>query len=194
MTEAAMEARTGELTQLARAAGAGDRGAYDRLFALAYEQLYDIAGRQLRRDARRPLDPGELVSELYLKMERQVGVDWADRAHFYAVAARAMRQILTDMARRRQAAKRGADADPTTLSGKGIAEAMSLDDLLALDDALAQLEERQRRVVELRFFGGVHEDEIAKMLGVTTRTVQRDWTKARAWLYRTLYEGGAKSS
>ena len=128
------------------------------------------------------------MSELYLKLRDQLRIDWAGRAHFYAVAARAMRQILVDLARRQRAVKRGGGAwVPTTLSGKALAADVTLDDVLALDAVLAQLDDRQRRLVELRFFAGASEQEIAELLGMSTRTVQREWAKARARLYHALY-------
>jgi len=179
----------GDVTQQLHHASAGDRVAYDRLFALAYDELQGVAERQLRRvDARRAIDPAELVSELYLKLRDQLRMDWAGRAHFYGVAARAMRQILVDLARRQQAAKRGGgDWQPTTLTGKQLPADVALEEVLALDAVLEQLAPRQRQVVELRFFAGASEQEIAEVLGTSTRTVQREWTRARAWLYRALY-------
>ncbi|MGZ8378207.1 MAG: ECF-type sigma factor [Gemmatirosa sp.] len=179
----------GDVTQLLHHASGGDRAAYDRLFALAHDELQRVAARQLRRgDAGRTIDPAELVSELYLKLRDQLHGEWAGRAHFYGVAARAMRQILVDLARRQQAVKRGGgDWHPTTLSGKQLPTGVALDDVLALDAAIEQLAPRQRQVVELRFFAGASEQEIADALGTSTRTVQREWTKARAWLYRALY-------
>ncbi|MFL5577597.1 MAG: ECF-type sigma factor [Gemmatimonadaceae bacterium] len=182
-----------EVTELLRCASGGDRGAYDRLFSIAYDELRHVAERQLRgAGARQALDPAELVNELYLKLEDQIGVDWTGRAHFYAIAARAMRQILVDLARRRRAAKRGGGVVPTTLSGRLIPADVRLDDLLALEDVLDRLAARQRLVVECRFFGGMTEDEIARALGISTRTVQREWLKARAWLFRALHPGSAR--
>ncbi|MDF1502392.1 ECF-type sigma factor [Roseisolibacter sp. H3M3-2] len=188
----APHAPAGDVTRLLHDASGGDRAAYDRLFALAHEELRGVAERQLRRsDARRALDPGELVSELYLKLRDQLRGEWQGRAHFYGVAARAMRQILVDLARRDRAVKRGGgDWSPTTLTGKQLPADVALDDVLALDAALDGLDARQRQVVELRFFAGASEQEIADALGLSTRTVQREWVKARAWLYRALYPTG----
>lgn len=189
MTEPGPSSSPGEVTRLLRIASAGDRAAYDQLFARAYDELRAVAERQLRRtDAGRSIDPAELVSELYLKLGGQVGGDWAGRAHFYAIAARAMRQILVDLARRARAAKRGGAVQITTLSGKPLPADVSLDDVLTLDTAIDDLAERQRTIVELRFFAGLSEEEIAATLSVSTRTVQREWTRARAWLYRAVYE------
>ena len=188
----------GEVTQTLRCAGAGDRAAYDRLFSLAYDELRRIAARQLRRrDARLALDSAELVNELYLKLRDRMAASWSGRRHFYAVAARAMRQILVDLARRRAARKRGgtlhaaAAATEAGLDGGALLSDVPIDDVLALDQLLARLDARQRTVVECRFFAGLSEDETARSLGVSTRTVQRDWTRARERLHRALYPDGA---
>ena len=127
------------------------------------------------------------MSELYLKLGEQMGAEWQGRAHFYAIAAHAMRQILVDLARRQHAAKRGGSWEATTLTGKALPAASSLDDVLVVDALLGQLGERQRQIVECRFFGGMSDAEIARALDVSERTVQREWVKARAWLYRAMY-------
>ena len=180
----------GEVTRLLHVARSGDRDAFDRLFAMVYDELRTVAQHQLRGayDGQ-ALRATELVNELYLKLIGQIEVDWQSRAHFYAIAARAMRQILVDLARRRNATKRGGEWARTTLTGKQVAAETTLEEVLALDELLDQLDERQRKVVELRFYGGLKEDEIAEVLGISTRTVQREWMKARAWLYRALYPG-----
>lgn len=166
----------------------GDRAALDRLFPLVYGELRRIAQRQLGGEwSDRTLDATALVHEVYLKFLSGPPGDPNDRAHFLAIAARAMRQILVDRARRRAAAKRGGELQKTSITGKDIAHELDLDSLLALDEALEKLDERQRRIVECRFFGGMDEREIAEVLGVSTRTVQRDWLKARAWIYQELY-------
>ena len=178
----------GALTQLLQSARQGDRAAYDRVFASVHDELRRVARQQLRGHfADDTIHPTELVHELYLKLGDQVNVDWAGRAHFYGIAARAMRQILVDFARRRMAAKRGGAWAATTLTGKELPGDLALEDVLMLDQSLEKLDERQRQVVELRFFAGLSEEEIARTLGVSTRTVQREWTKARAWLYREIY-------
>ncbi len=180
----------GDVTQLLRAAGGGDRDAYDRLFALAYDELRRVAELQLR--GRGALSAAELVSELYLKLGDQLvgdgagdarAPDWQGRGHFYAVATRAVRQLLVDLARRQQAAKRGGAAVHTTLTGKDVPDGTALEDVLALDAALAGLDARQRQGVELRFFGGLTDDEVGRALGVSSRTVHRVWVRARAGLY-----------
>lgn len=178
----------GDVTLLLRAVRGGEREALDRLLPLVYEELRAVAGRQLRRE--RPdhtLHATALVHEAYVKLAGGSGVEAADRAHFLAIAARAMRQVLVDHARRRMAAKRGGDWAVTTLSDGHDAVDFRPEEMLALDRALDGLEPRQRQVVEYRFFAGMEESEIAAVLNVSERTVRRDWVKARAWLYRELY-------
>lgn len=168
----------------------GRSGALDRLLSVVYDELRTLAGSQLRRE--RPehtLRATALVHEAYLKLSGGVGLDVADRSHFMAVAARAMRQVLVDHARRRAAAKRGGGLHRTTLTDGTASVELRAEELLALDQALEGLEERQRQVVEMRFFAEMEEAEIARVLGVSERTVRRDWVKARAWLYRILYPG-----
>jgi RNA polymerase sigma factor (TIGR02999 family) len=190
------------ITELLVAWRGGDQGALDRLFPLVYDQLRRISRRQLGAErAGHTLSTTALVHEAYLKLVDQTRAEWVDRAQFYAVAARAMRRILVDYARRHRAAKRGGDQERVSLDvpdlGQPLAEAPPgaaderADTLIALDDALARLaevDERLSRVVECRFFGGLTEEETAVVLGVTARTVRRDWVKAKAWLYRAMRE------
>ena len=134
--------------------------------------------------------PTALVHEAYLKLVDGARVEWQGRAHFYAVAARCMRQILVDHARRKIAQKRGGDLMRTTLEDAGFASDLSAEELISLDDALERLGRRNERltqVVELRFFSGLTEKEVAATLDVPKRTIQRDWARARAWLYKELY-------
>jgi RNA polymerase sigma factor (TIGR02999 family) len=170
-----------------RMTGASARA--EELFPLVYQELHALAARQLDRE--RPghtLQPTALVHEAFVKLSGARDLP-LDRGHFVAIAAHAMRQILVDHARRRTAAKRGGGWHRTTL-GEGTAKLdVDLDELLDLDRAMAELDERQSSVVELRFFAGLEEREVAEILGVTQRTVRRDWVKARAWLYAALYGG-----
>lgn len=189
-TSSMTENRPGKITRLLQKVREGDSGAFDRLMPLVYDELQEIARRQLRKE--RPghtLDTSALTHEVYLKLVDQE-VDWENRAHFFVLAARAMRQILIDYARKRNAQKRGGDWTRTTLSPRHLHTEVQMGEMLALDEVLDRLEdldERASRVVELRFFGGMTEDEVAEVLDVSTRTVQRDWRKARAWLYKELY-------
>jgi len=171
---------------------AGDAQAFDRLFPLVYDELRRIAHRQLGSE--RPdhtLDTTALVHEAYLKLVDQTRAQLTDRAHFFAVAARAMRRILVDYARRHRAAKRGGPQAPVSLDESMLLADQRADTLVALDEALtrlAEVEERLSRVVECRFFGGLTEEETAEALTVTARTVRRDWVKAKGWLYQALRE------
>jgi RNA polymerase sigma factor (TIGR02999 family) len=181
----------GEVTQLLEALREGDESARERLFPVVYEELRRAARLQLARETPgHTLQPTALVHEAFLKLAGPAAGAARDRGHFIALAARAMRQILVDHARRRRAAKRGAGEEPVRITNEAVGVGMPIDELITLDDALERLDAldpRLRQVVELRFFGGLSEDEVARHLNVTPRTVQRDWVKARAFLYRELY-------
>jgi len=178
------------ITALLLQASLGDRAAMDQLFPLVYDQLRRMASSSLRRE--RPdhtLGTTGLVHEAYLRLVDQTRVGWRDRAHFYAVAALAMRRILVDYARRHRRAKRGGGQRPVSLDEGAVSLDERAENIVALDEALTRLAElnpRLSRIVECRFFGGLTEEEIAEALGVTTRTVKRDWAKARGWLYQEL--------
>jgi RNA polymerase sigma-70 factor (ECF subfamily) len=174
----------------------GDRAALDELVPLVYRELRRLAGGYLRGE--RPdhtLQPTALANEVYLRLVDQSRVELNDRAHFFAIAGRMMRRILVDHARRHRAQKRGGAGTLLTFDEEvGTAE-QPVVDAIELDDALARLEEmdeRQARVVELRFFGGLTVEEIAQALGVSTPTVKREWRTARAWLYQQLSQGDAR--
>jgi RNA polymerase sigma-70 factor, ECF subfamily len=170
----------------------GSPEAMDQLFQAVYGELRRIAGRQLQGE--RPghtLGTTGVVHETYLKLADQTRVQWQDRSHFYKVAAVAMRRILVDYARRHRAKRRGGEAQRVTLDENATAAERG-ETLLALDEALerlAGLNPRLSQVVECRYFGGLTEEETAEALGVTLRTVQRDWAKARGWLYLELAGG-----
>jgi RNA polymerase sigma factor (TIGR02999 family) len=181
------------ITAELRACCSGDPAADERLAHLVYEPLRAIAMRQLRHE--RPdaeLDTNGLVHEAYITLTHQAGAQWRDREHFYAVAARVMRRILVDHARRQHAIRRGGGRQAISLEqapARAIAVEQRADELIALDEALAKLEHiapRLSQVVECRFFAGLSEEETAQVLGVTTRTVSRDWAKAREWLQQQL--------
>jgi len=168
----------------------GDRAAGDHVVALAYSELRRLAAWHFRREpAGHTLQPTALVNEVFLKLSSGAPVEWQDRAHFFAVAARQMRLILIDHARRRKAARRGDTEVPLSLISEPANDAPALENLLAVDQALGALEEldaRAARVVELRVFAGLTESEIAQALEVSVATVKRDWTFARAWLLARL--------
>jgi RNA polymerase sigma factor (TIGR02999 family) len=183
-----------EITHLLAAARRGESGAFDRLVPLVYEELRGVAHRQLRR--RRPghtIDTTALVHEAYLKLVIPSTADFRDRQHFLSVAAVAMRHILVDAARRHAATKRGGKLLNVTLNDLNLCAAEDGADraleVLAVDQALAALsvvDERLSRLVELIFFGGLSEAEAGEVLGVSDRTVRRDWRKARAFLLHFL--------
>ena len=181
---------SGDITRLVEQWSQGDGQAFDQLIELVYDDLRRIAHRQLRHDGPdRTIDTTSLVHEAYLKLARQPEGIWRSRAQFFAFASKAMRHILIDYARRRQAAKRGGTRIRVPLDENMGAVDDEVAELLALDEALALLAEHDQRmasVVECRFFGGLSVAETAEALGSSVRTVERDWTRARAYLHRTL--------
>ena len=199
-----MDAQDEITEQLVALRRSDDQTAWERLVPLVYPELRAIAHRQLRRERDgHTLNTTALVHEAYLKLVDHRRVKWHDRAHFFAIAATAMRRVLIDYARRRRRAKRssvhelvpiGATVDRFESGRPSEAELVATqraDQLIALDEALtdlALLDARLVRVVECRFFGGLTEQETATALGVTARTVRRDWIKAKAWLQRALEE------
>jgi RNA polymerase sigma factor (TIGR02999 family) len=189
-------AEAGDVTRLLRLAQAGDAGAFEAAFGRVYDELRRLAERVRRGQPSDTLNATALVHEAWLKLAPASASDWAGRRHFLNVAARAMRQVLVDAARERLAAKRGGGAVAVTLdgaAGEAVAVAVRDERVLALDEALARLarlDERQARVVELRWFAGFTAEETAEALGVSTPTVHRDWRAARAWLTIQLREAG----
>jgi RNA polymerase sigma factor (TIGR02999 family) len=168
------------------------RVALDRLVPQLYDELLAVAGRQLGREfAPRSIHPATLVHEADLRLARHTPPQ-LDRTQVLALAAHAMRQVLVDRARERNAEKRGGDWARVSLTDGIATAAIDHTEFLALNDAIERLDPRQRQVIECRFFGGLDDAETAAALGVTTRTVQRDWTKARAWLGRWLHEGATE--
>ena len=193
----APEAR-GEVTALLIAGRGGDHEAYARVFPLVYEHLRAVARAQLRRDVRHrigghTLSTTAVVHEAWFRLADPSRLDVHDRSHFLAIAARAMRQVLVEHARRFRAVKRGGGVAPLELDAAGDAGALAADErsevLVALDEALVRLaafSPRLAQVTECRYFGGLTEEETAEALGITARTVRRDWVKARAWLHTEL--------
>lgn len=182
------------LTAALSAAGAGDPAAADRLLPQVYDQLRALAQKHMSGE--RPdhtLQATAVVHEAYVRLIDQTRVEWRDRNHFFAVAASMIRRILVDYARARCAAKRGGDRETVTLHEELDWSGGRALDLIDLDDALQQLaalDERQARVVELRFFGGLSISEAAEAIGVSTTTVENEWAVARAWLRRALEGNG----
>ncbi|HEX5080546.1 MAG TPA: sigma-70 family RNA polymerase sigma factor [Blastocatellia bacterium] len=179
-----------DITRLLVAWGQGDQTALERLMPLVYDELRKLAKRHMNRQ--RPghtLQTTALVNEAYMRLIDSSQVQWQNRAHFFAVSAQLMRRILVDFARSRKSLKRGAEARLVTLDDSLEVSSERGADLVALDDALntlAAMNPRQSQIVELRYFGGLSEEEIAEALKISTRTVRRDWSLARAWLYREL--------
>lgn len=182
----------GEITQLVEAWSAGDEAAFDRLIELVYDDLHQIAHRHLRLD--RPdhtINTTALVHEAYLRLAQHQDGVWRSRAQFFAFASRAMRHILIDYARHRRAAKRGGTRIQVPLTENMAAIDAEVAELLAVDEALelmAQRNPRMASVVECRFFGGLSVAETAEVLEASVRTVEREWTRARAYLQRALAE------
>jgi RNA polymerase sigma factor (TIGR02999 family) len=180
---------TTDVTQLLLDWDAGDASALDRLMPSVSAELHRRARRSLRRERNgHTLQPTALVNEVYLRLVDHQRIGWKNRSHFFAISARILRRILVDHARRRHAAKRGDTA--VTLSDELVDPTTSRSvDLIALDDALAalaELEPRQCRVIELRFFGGLTIKETAEVLEISPATVKVDWNMARAWLFKKL--------
>ena len=173
---------------------AGDLSAYEQLVPLVYEELHRIALRQMRKERRgHTLQPSALVNEAFIRLIDYDQVNWQDRRHFFSLAARMMREVLVNYAASRTRQKRGGTRQRLTLDDQNVVGnpmgVMALDDLLAVNEALEQLgqeDERCARVVELMFFGGLSEKETADELGVSDRTVKREWRYAKLWLRRQL--------
>jgi len=186
----------GEVTRLLRDVTEGKLESFEPLVALVYTDLRRVAGAMMRRE--RPshtLQTTDLVHEAYLRLVTQREANWQNKGHFLAIASQAMRRILVEHARKRLTLKRGGRVEQVPLDEEGMALPISdkqCNEVVALDDALErleQLEPRQSKIIELRFFGGLTEEEIARVLGVSDRTVKRDWRVARAWLNRALEAG-----
>lgn len=179
-----------QVTQILRDWSDGDPGAPERLMPLVYEEMRRIARSFISKE--RPghtLQPTALANEAYLRLVGQNSVSWQSRAHFYSIAASMMRRVLIDHARTRATEKRGGAAVRLSLEDVQVPVEERAAGLLAMDEALerlSQFNERGRRIVEMRFFAGMSDEEIAEVLGVSTRTVLRDWKAARLWLFREL--------
>ena len=182
--------RDADITSQLLAWRAGEASAQESLFPLVYAELRRIAHRQMAGErSEHTLDTTGLVHEAYLKLVDRTRADWTDRSHFFAVAATAMRRVLVDSARRYRSEKRGGAPRRVSLTDSMLVAEQRADTLIAVDDALAELariDPRVSRVVECRFFAGLTEEETAEVIGVTARTVRRDWIKAKGWLHRSL--------
>ncbi|MGA8728038.1 MAG: sigma-70 family RNA polymerase sigma factor [Terracidiphilus sp.] len=194
-----MNSESGEITQLLAKMKVGNPDAEARLFSLIYGELRRIARNYMYNErADHSLQPTALVHEAYLRLCKMQSVDWQNRSHFLAVSAHTMRRILVDHARAKHAEKRGLEWNQVSIEvGELSAAAESIVNIVELDEALGRLEtfdQRQAKIVEMRFFGGLSEDEIGAELGISERTVKRDWRIAKAWLYRELLQSGRSAN
>ncbi len=190
-----MDQSSHEVTQILRDWSGGDASAAERLMPLVYDELRRLARSYLRRErSDHTLQPTALVNEAYLKLVDQSRVSWQDRHHFFGIAAQMMRRVLVDHARANAAEKRGGQRDKVPLDEAIVPTRERAAELVELDDALQRLTDvfpRKGKVVELRFFGGFSVEESAEILGVSDKTVMREWESAKLWLYREMDEGGA---
>jgi RNA polymerase sigma-70 factor, ECF subfamily len=191
------ETSSANVSQLLRAWSGGDRSALDALTTTVYEELRRLARRYMRGErAGHSLQTTALVNEAYMRLVDYKRMQWQNRAHFFAVSAQLMRRILVEHARRHNL-KRGAGVQHVSLDEQAVVGSHQAADLVALDDAmneLARIDARKAQVVELRFFGGLSVEETAEVLKVSSITVMRDWSSARAWLYREMTGGAASGS
>lgn len=193
-----MEPKPTEVTQLLLAWRNGDEQAFDKLLPLVHDELRRLAGHYMRRE--RPghtLQTSALVNEVYLRLVGHGEIAWQNRAHFFGIAAQAMRQVLVDYARRRNFQKRGGQAEHVSLDEAATLAAGRAAEVVALDEALqslARFDQRKSRVVELRYFGGLSVEETAEVLGVSVPTVMRDWNAAKLWLRREMSRGDRDDS
>lgn len=185
----------GDITRLLGEMSSGSKPAEARLLELVYPELRKIAARYLKGESSgHTLQPTALVNEAYLQLAGQMDKDWQNRNHFFAVAAQLMRRILVDYARTKKAAKRDWGREKLELTDGVAISDDRLDEILFIDEALgrlAELDSRKSKVVELRFFGGLSDEEVAAVLNVASRTVRRDWNFAKAWLHGELRAGPA---
>ena len=179
-----------EITQLLAEWSEGNQAALDKLYPLVYNELRRLAHGYLRRERKgHTLQTTALINEAYLRLVDQKQVHWANRSHFFAISAQIMRRILIDHARRYDYAKRGGGAQRISLDEAAVVAKERARELLMLDEALnglAKIDPRRGQVVELRYFGGLNNEEIAGVLKISENTVTRDWNMARAWLYQEL--------
>ena len=182
--------RQHEVTRILHEWSRGDSAAVERLLPLVYDELRRLARGYFHGERRdHTLQPTALVHEAYVRLVDQTRVSWQNRAHFYGVAASMMRRVLIDNARAKATEKRGGAAARLSLDDIQVPLPQRASDLLALDEALerlAKIDARKSRIVEMRFFGGLSDDEIADLLQISTRTMLREWKKAKLWLYRDL--------
>jgi len=186
-----------QISQLLEQSRNGNKEALDELMPIVYEELRRLARHYMRNErAGHTLQTTALVNEAYVRLV-SYKMDWQSRAHFFAIAAQAMRRILIERARKHRSAKRGGDAQRISLDDAATVSPERLEEMLAVENALTTLEEldpRRGRIVELRFYGGLNVEETAHVLGISSPTVKREWRAAKAWLHRSITEGIAVDS
>jgi len=188
------ESSSHEVTQLLADWSSGNQAALEKLIPLVEAELHRLAHHYMNRErAGHTLQTTALVDEAYLRLVGQKNIDWHDRAHFFGIAAKLMRQILVDYARKRHFAKRGGNALHVSLDEAAVVADERASELISLDEALRELAEispEQSRIVELRFFGGMTIEETAEVVGLSVDKVKRDWSMAKTWLFHELKKGG----
>lgn len=184
-----------EITQLLAEWSDGNQSALDELYPLVYDELHRLARRYMSRERQdHTLQTTALINEAYVRLVDQRNVHWANRSHFFAISAQIMRRILIDHARRHAYAKRGGGAQQVSLDEAATVTRLAGAEMIRLDEALkslAEMDPRRSQVVELRYFGGLNNEEIAGVLNISENTVTRDWNMARAWLHQQLTESSA---
>ena len=193
VTAAMAAPSTEEVTQLLLAWREGDEAALGELLPLVYDELHRLAARYMRRESPgHTMQPSALVNEAFIRLVDQRQVHWQNRAHFFGIAAQLMRRILLDHARGQARGKRGGGVHRVSFDEGAIVSEQRAAELIALDDALnalAAFDSRKSRIVELRFFGGLSNEEVTEVMGMSLRTVEREWRKAKAWLHHAISEG-----
>jgi len=193
VTAAMAAPSTEEVTQLLLAWREGDEAALGELLPLVYDELHRLAARYMRRESPgHTMQTSALVNEAFIRLVDQRQVHWQNRAHFFGIAAQLMRRILLDHARGQARGKRGGGVHRVSFDEGAIVSEQRAAELIALDDALnalAAFDSRKGRIVELRFFGGLSNEEVTEVMGMSLRTVEREWRKAKAWLHHAISEG-----
>jgi len=193
VTAAMAAPSTEEVTQLLLAWREGDEAALGELLPLVYDELHRLAARYMRRESPgHTMQTSALVNEAFIRLVDQRQVHWQNRAHFFGIAAQLMRRILLDHARGQARGKRGGGVHRVSFDEGAIVSEQRAAELIALDDALnalAAFDSRKSRIVELRFFGGLSNEEVTEVMGMSLRTVEREWRKAKAWLHHAISEG-----
>jgi len=179
-----------DITQMLQAWGSGDRDVLERLIPIVHDELHKIAARHIRREKPgHSLQTTELLNEAFVKLVDKKDIQWTNRAHFFAVAAQIMRRILVDHARMRLSRKRGSGGQSVSLENVALVSETRAEELIALDaalDNLARIDPRKSRIVELKFFGGLTAEEIGDLEQVSSRSIEREWRKAKVWLYEAM--------